>query len=175
MMSRLTVVRGVVAVALILVTLIALESVSRGCGGPRVKSSQIDAVQSYSEKNYPRFFSSVMTTDNGSHIVVSLTQLDPAVESSISSMASPGVISFKQAPWTETQILATQSQVAGEWDQLQHDGINIVSIFPSINGDALVHLGVVNLTPAQLQTLSQKFGRSHILVTNVLPANVPQV
>jgi hypothetical protein len=154
---------------------LAVDSAIRATvSGAPVEENLIDQVASTAATEFPSTFSSVMATNGGAHIVVYLTQLAPDVEATLSNMAAPGGVSFALAPWTKAQILATQDQIVGDWGLLDAQGINVVSIFPSINSDALVHIGVENLTTAQLVTLNTDFGAAHIVVTSVAPADIPQ-
>jgi hypothetical protein len=162
---------GVVAVLGLAPVSLALASNS---SGPHVAESQIDKVEGYASQNYSAIFSSAVATDGETDIVVFLTKQDPAAESAIAAQAAPGVISFDTAPWTKSQILATQSQVVADWNQLDTQGIKVISIFPSINGDGLVHIGVENLTVSEANALNQDFGAAHLSISNVSPANLPQ-
>jgi hypothetical protein len=147
---------------------------TRQSAGSPLTVNLIDEVGNAAAIDYPSSFSSVMATQDGTHIVVFLTKQDPNTQSAIAAMAAPGVISFATAPWTKSQILTTQSQVVADWNQLDAQGIKVISIFPSINGDALIHTGVENLTDSQADMLNQDFGAAHLSIANVSPANLPQ-
>ena len=128
-------------------------AVRRYIDGSPVGINLIDQVESVAASQFSSTFSSAMATDDETEITVFLTQLTPSTESAIASMAASGIINFELAPWNKTQILATQSEVVSDWSYLVGQGIDVISIFPSINGDALVHIGVENLTAAQTQVL----------------------
>jgi hypothetical protein len=128
-----------------------------------------DRVASMGATQFPHVYGSFVVTDNGSHIDVYLTSDDPAAESHLVSLASPGTISFKHTGHTRDQLLALHASVTRQVPALADEGIRVVSWVPGINGDGLEHIGVLNLTAADTAVLNGLFGADNITLENVQP------
>ena len=167
--------------SLVTVRTIATSTVSHAAGvsRPQAGTSEytenvLNAVQARAESKFASIFGAVEMTDNGNHVVVFLTSLLPAAKAELSSLGTPGTVSFARTSHTEPQLLSVHAEVTKDVNTLAGRGINIVSWFPGINGDGLEHIGVVDLTTAKTRALDQLFGKSRIALQGLSASQAPQ-
>jgi hypothetical protein len=172
---------GVAAASLVTMRSAATNAPSHAAGvlQPQAETSDymenvLNAVQARAESRFASIFGAVEMTDNGNHVVVFLTSLLPAAEAELSSLGTPGTVSFARTSHTEAQLLAVHAEVTKDINTLAGRGIDMVSWFPGINGDGLEHIGVVNLTTAKTRALDQLFGASRIALQGLSASRAPQ-
>jgi hypothetical protein len=124
-----------------------------------------DAAEQVATSRFADLYTGEVLTDDGAHVVVYLTQLQPSAEAAIVAGMQPGVISFAQAPRSLAYLSALNAQVTSEQAALQQQGTTMVTWGPDfVTGREDVT--VQNLDPARTSLLSQLFGAGNLALSS---------
>lgn len=124
-----------------------------------------DKAEQTAQARFADLYVGEVLTDNGSHAVVYLTQLQQPAEAAIVAGTQPGVISFARAPRSLAYLNALNDAVTSKLDALQQQGTTIVTWGPDfVTGREDVT--VQNLDPARTSVLDQTFGASNLVLSS---------
>jgi hypothetical protein len=124
-----------------------------------------DAAEQTALSQFPGVYVGEVLTDNGSQVVVYLTQLQPSAESAIAAGTQPGVVSFALAPRSLAYLNALDAQVTDDEPGLQQQGTNLVTWGPDFT-TGREDITVQDLGPASTALLDRLFGAGNLVLSS---------
>ncbi len=123
-----------------------------------------DAAEQVAQARFAGLYVGEVLTDNGSHVVVYLTQLQPSAEAAITAGTQPGTISFALAPRSLAYLDALNAGVTSAETALLQQGITIVTWGPDfVTGRE--DITVLDLNAARTALLDQEFGATNLVLS----------
>ncbi len=129
-------------------------------------------LDSFGFVNYKSIYGGLVVSDNGAHMTVHLTRLEPSAEAAFRSRAPAGTLSFVATPHSQDYLFGIQSKVLRSTSSLASDGIRVIEFWPSVQ-TGMEMIGVENLTPHATAVLDTRFGTRNIRVFNVARDQLP--
>ena len=132
--------------------------------GESAAAAVADAVRTTATRDFPSIYVGLILTDNGTKVVVYMTQLTPEAESTIAAGMPAGSIGFAQAPRSLSFLNNLHQHVISAHDSLASQGISVVSNGPNmVTGKE--DITVQNLTAAKTATLGKLLGSNNLVLT----------
>lgn len=126
------------------------------------------AVDSLGKTTFPSVYGDIAVINNGAQIAVYLTTPTPIIEAAFQALAPAGALVFRTTPHSISELDSIHQRLTDQWQSLIGEGIDVIEFGP----DILIgkeDIGVENVTPSQIETLSAAFGADAINVYNVTP------
>jgi hypothetical protein len=128
-----------------------------------------DAAEQVATSRFPDLYVGEVLTDNGSNVVLYLTQLQASAEAAIAAGTQPGVISFALAPRSLAYLDALHAQVTSEEPALQQEGTDLVIWGPDFT-TGREDITVLDLDPARTALLDGMFGAGNLVLSSTTQA-----
>jgi Trypsin len=128
-----------------------------------------DAAQQAASSQFQDLYAGEVLTNDGSNVVVYLTQLQPSAEAAITAGTQPGVVSFALAPRSLAYLNALHAQVTSQEPALQQEGTNLVVWGPDFT-TGREDITVQDLDPARTALLDRLFGAGNLVLTSTTEA-----
>jgi hypothetical protein len=146
---------------------------------PNVSSAAVDAITPVATAaearaaRFPSAYGGIQFTDHGSHVVVYLTSLDPAIERAIRGADPAGDFTFVQTPHSLEWMLALEHRITQDQAALAKDGIKLEMWGPDI-ASGLERVDVVSLDGSATRELGDRYGASNLSLHSVSPGSLPR-
>lgn len=122
------------------------------------------AVDSLGKTTFPSVYGDIAVINNGAQIAVYLTTPTPIIEAAFQALAPAGALVFRTTPHSISELDSIHQRLTDQWQSLIGEGIDVIEFGP----DILIgkeDIGVENVTPSQIETLTCRFHGDGVVIT----------
>jgi hypothetical protein len=125
------------------------------------------------ESNYPNSYGGLVMGSAGSRIIVYMTRTPRGLARMVDALAPTAVVSYARSDHTLSELLAINRRLAGDWINLQANGMDIVGFKPDVTSST-EQLQMIEPAPWEVAMLKWRYGPTMISVQTVGIAPIPR-
>ena len=149
---------------------VAVNRLSRGANGETLDPpARLDELGS---SGHGGIYGGLIVSRGGTHVKVYLTRPAAAVDHSFAAAAGGVTVSFVRTPHSLASLDIVQRRILAAAPAMRAAGVKIVEFGPDI-ATSREQVGVQDLTGAQAQTLTDRFGAGMLKLVNLTANQVP--
>ncbi len=122
--------------------------------------------QERGQSQFPDLYGGLEVTNDGSRVVVYLTQLNPQVESAIRGSAPASEFTFVRTPHPAGWYDSLTQQISDDDDALKASGVQLIEWGDADLASGRLIVQVLDLTPAKASLLEARYGAGNLLLEN---------
>jgi len=125
------------------------------------------------ESRYPNSYGGLVKGSGGSRIVVYVTRTPRSLVRVVHILAPKIVVSYAHSEHTLIELLAINRRLAGDWMNLQTNGMDVVGFRPDVTSST-EQLQMIEPSPREVALLKWRYGPTMISVQTVGIAPIPR-